>query len=60
MYNIVYKPRTVIKAHTLSNFVAEWIETQTPQRKRARVLEHQLQWILTTSRCRGRNTGNIS
>jgi hypothetical protein len=34
MYNIVYKPRTAIKAQALSDFVAEWIETQTPPDER--------------------------
>jgi hypothetical protein len=27
MYDIIYKPRTAIKAQTLSNFMAEWTET---------------------------------
>jgi hypothetical protein len=30
MYDIVYKPMTTIKAQALSDFVAKWIETQTP------------------------------
>jgi hypothetical protein len=34
MYNIVYKPRTAIKAQALSDFIAEWTETQTPPRER--------------------------
>jgi hypothetical protein len=34
MYDIVYKPRTAIKAQALSNFVVEWIETQTPPKER--------------------------
>jgi hypothetical protein len=34
MYDIVYKPRTATKAQALSDFVAEWIETQTPPKER--------------------------
>jgi hypothetical protein len=34
MHDIVYKPRIAIKAQALSNFVAEWIETQTPPKER--------------------------
>jgi hypothetical protein len=34
MYNIFFKPRTVIKAQALSNFMAEWTETQTPPKER--------------------------
>jgi hypothetical protein len=34
MYDIVYKPRIAIKAQALSNFVAEWTETQTPPKDR--------------------------
>jgi hypothetical protein len=30
IYNIVYKPRTAIKAQVLSDFVAEWTEIETP------------------------------
>jgi hypothetical protein len=30
MYDIVYKPRTAIKAQPLSDFMAEWTQTQTP------------------------------
>jgi hypothetical protein len=29
MYDIIYKPRTAIKAQALSDFMAEWIEIQT-------------------------------
>jgi hypothetical protein len=35
-------------------------DSDTAQRKRAGVLDHQLWWILTTSSCKSRNTGNIS
>jgi hypothetical protein len=28
-YDIVYKPRAVTKAQALSDFMAEWLETQT-------------------------------
>jgi hypothetical protein len=34
MFDIVYKPRTAIKAQALSNFVAKWIEAQAPPRER--------------------------
>jgi hypothetical protein len=33
-YDIVYKRRTTIRAQALSNFKAEWTETQTPPRER--------------------------
>jgi hypothetical protein len=33
MYDIVYKPRTVIKVQALSGFVVEWIDIQAPPRK---------------------------
>jgi hypothetical protein len=33
-YDIVYKPRIAIKAQALSDFVTEWIETQTPPKER--------------------------
>jgi ribonuclease HI len=34
MYDIVYKPRTAIKAQALSDFMADWIEVQTPPKER--------------------------
>jgi hypothetical protein len=34
LYDIVYKPRTPIKAQALSDLMAEWTETQTPPRER--------------------------
>jgi hypothetical protein len=33
-YDIVYKPRTAIKAHALSDFMAKWTETQSPPKER--------------------------
>jgi hypothetical protein len=34
MYDIIYKPKTVIKAQDLSDFVAELMETRTPPKER--------------------------
>jgi hypothetical protein len=34
MYDIIYKPRIAIKAQALSDFVAEWTDTQTPPKER--------------------------
>jgi hypothetical protein len=34
MYDIVHKPRTAIKTQALSDFVAEWIEIQSPPKER--------------------------
>jgi hypothetical protein len=34
MYDTVYKPQTAIKAQALSDFVAEWMETQVPPKER--------------------------
>jgi hypothetical protein len=34
MYDIVYKPRTMIKAQALNDFMAERMETQTPPKQR--------------------------
>jgi hypothetical protein len=34
MYDIFYKPNITIKAQTLSNFMVEWTETQTPPKER--------------------------
>jgi hypothetical protein len=33
MYDIVYKPRKAIKDQVLSDFMAEWIEIQTPPKE---------------------------
>jgi hypothetical protein len=34
MHDIVYKPRIAIKAQALSDFIAEWRETQAPPKER--------------------------
>jgi hypothetical protein len=41
MYDIVNKPRTTIKAQTLSDFVAEWTETHTHPKER-----ELLYWVI--------------
>jgi hypothetical protein len=34
MQDIVYKPRTTIKAQALSDFIDKWTETQAPPKER--------------------------
>jgi hypothetical protein len=34
IYDIVYKPMTAIKAQSLSDFVVEWMEIQTPSKEK--------------------------
>jgi hypothetical protein len=34
MHDIVCKPRTAIKAQALSDFIADWIDTQAPPKER--------------------------
>jgi hypothetical protein len=34
MYDIIYKPQMTLKAQALSDFMAEWTETQTPQKEK--------------------------
>jgi hypothetical protein len=34
MHDIFYMPRIAIKAQTLSDFIAGWIETQAPSKER--------------------------
>jgi hypothetical protein len=34
MHDIIYKPRKAIKAQALSDFIAEWTETQAPPKER--------------------------
>jgi hypothetical protein len=46
MYNIIYKPRTAIKAQALSDFMAEWTKTQTPPKERE--LEY---WAINFNGC---------
>jgi hypothetical protein len=41
MYDIIYKPRTAIKAQALNDFMAKWTEIQTPPEERE--LEY---WII--------------
>jgi hypothetical protein len=61
MYDIVYKPRTTLKAQALSDYMARvHRDPGTSKRKRAGLLDHQFRQILTTSRCRSKNSGNIS
>jgi hypothetical protein len=34
MHNIIYNPRTTIKAQALSDFIAKWTETRAPPKER--------------------------
>jgi hypothetical protein len=34
LYDIIYKPRTTIKAPALSDFIDEWTEIQSPPKER--------------------------
>jgi hypothetical protein len=62
MYDIVYMPGTAIKAQALIKRLRGRVDrdSNTSQGERAGVLDHQLRWVLTTSRCRSRNSSNIA
>jgi hypothetical protein len=57
-----YVPQTAIKSHALTNFVAEWIETQQPPPPpdHSRALQHVFRWLLHPQWCRGRHSVDLS
>jgi hypothetical protein len=58
--DITYVPQTLIKSQALTDFVAEWTETQQSPPDHSRALEHVFWRLLHPQWFRGRHSAGLS